>query len=63
MYVAPTNLEVQKNIKKYLKKCLKDIKTKKKAQRDVILDDFNINLNQIINLDLKKQARKDCSAA
>ncbi|CAG8809001.1 2963_t:CDS:2 [Gigaspora margarita] len=33
VYVAPTSLEVQKNIKEYLKKYLKDIETKKKAQR------------------------------
>ncbi|CAG8696335.1 13629_t:CDS:2, partial [Gigaspora margarita] len=57
-YVAPTSLEVQKNIKEYLKKHLKDIETKKKAQKYVILGDFNVNLNQIINLDLKEQAGK-----
>ncbi|CAG8835238.1 16389_t:CDS:2, partial [Gigaspora margarita] len=55
----PTSSEVQKNIKEYLKKCLKDIETKKKVQRYVILGDFNIDLNQIINLDLKEQAGKE----
>ncbi|CAG8785067.1 26099_t:CDS:2 [Gigaspora margarita] len=59
LYVAPTSSEVQKNIKEYLKKCLKDIETKKKAQRCVILGDFNVDLNQIINLDLKEQAGKE----
>ncbi|CAG8830608.1 33924_t:CDS:2 [Gigaspora margarita] len=38
VYVAPTSLEVKKNIKEYLKKHLKDIETKKKAQRCVILE-------------------------
>ncbi|CAG8829643.1 43998_t:CDS:2, partial [Gigaspora margarita] len=51
--------EVQKNIKEYLKKHLKNIETKKKAQRCVILGDFNVNLNQIINLDLKEQVGKE----
>ncbi|CAG8729209.1 15305_t:CDS:2, partial [Gigaspora margarita] len=41
LYVAPTSSEVQKNIKEYLKKYLKDIETKKKAQRCMILGDFN----------------------
>ncbi|CAG8783245.1 20456_t:CDS:2 [Gigaspora margarita] len=59
LYVAPTSSEVQKNIKEYLKKCLKDIETKKKAQRCMILGDFNVDLNQIINLDLKEQAEKE----
>ncbi|CAG8754162.1 12584_t:CDS:2, partial [Gigaspora margarita] len=33
VYVAPTSAEVQKSIKEYLKKHIKDIKTKKKVQR------------------------------
>ncbi|CAG8854354.1 9755_t:CDS:2, partial [Gigaspora margarita] len=41
LYVVPTSSEVQKNIKEYFKKHLKDIETKKKAQRCVILGDFN----------------------
>ncbi|CAG8823690.1 12320_t:CDS:2, partial [Gigaspora margarita] len=36
-----------------------DIETKKKAQKYMILGNFNVNLNQIINLDLKEQARKE----
>ncbi|CAG8773988.1 14421_t:CDS:2 [Gigaspora margarita] len=57
--MAPTSLEVQKNIKEYLKKCLKNIETKKKAQKYMILGDFNVDLNQIINLNLKEQAEKE----
>ncbi|CAG8830576.1 43481_t:CDS:1, partial [Gigaspora margarita] len=51
--------EVQKNIKEYLKKRLKDIETKKKAQRCVIIGDFNVDLNQTISSDLKEQAGKE----
>ncbi|CAG8846273.1 44055_t:CDS:1, partial [Gigaspora margarita] len=59
LYIVPTSSEVQKNKKEYLKKCLKNIVTKKKAQRYMILNDFNVNLNQIINLDLKEQTEKE----
>ncbi|CAG8817257.1 36821_t:CDS:1 [Gigaspora margarita] len=57
--MAPTSTEVQKSIKECLKKHIRDIETKKKAQRCVILGDFNVDLNQHIILDPNKQNGKE----